>query len=98
MSEADPLGQVEFAVLDAVHRGALRSRRSAIKIPALRERPASGAILHDVLGRCEHDGLLASRRDAAGRIYRLTAAGRARLRADRRFRRTFARVLARTIG
>jgi hypothetical protein len=93
MEAGDALGQVEFAVLDAVNRGALRSRRTAPQIPVLRERPAGEAILHEALRRCEHDGLLRSERDASGRRYDLTAAGRTRLRADRRFRLALARLL-----
>jgi DNA-binding PadR family transcriptional regulator len=95
MQALDPLGQVEFAVLDAVHRGALRSRRTARQIPALRERAAGEAVLHEALRRCEHAGLLRSERDASGRRYELTGSGRARLRATRRFRVALARLLAR---
>lgn len=96
MQAGDALGQVEFAVLDAVNRGALSSRRTARKVPGLRERPAGEAILHEALRRCEHEGLLRSDRDAYGRLYRLTAAGRKRLRADRRFRLVLAGLLARS--
>lgn len=88
MEAGDPLGHVEFAVLDAVHRRALRSRSTALQIHRLRERRAGEGIFHDVLHRCEQDGLLRSQRDDRGRRYELTAAGRARLRADRRFRVT----------
>jgi hypothetical protein len=95
MRTSDALGLVEFAVLDAVHRGALRSRRTARKIPALRERAAGEAVLHEALRRCEHAGLLRSERDAAGRRYELTGAGRARLRATRRFRVALAVLLTR---
>jgi hypothetical protein len=38
---------------------------------------------------------MSSTRDGAGRLYRLTAAGRERLRSERRFRATFARVMLR---
>lgn len=93
MEAGDPLGQIEFAVLDAVHRGAVRSRCTALQIRALREDPAGEVVFHDVLRRCEQDGLLGSRRDNRGRRYELTAAGRARLRADRLFRVTLVRVL-----
>ncbi len=88
MEAGGPLGHVEFAVLDAVHRRALRSRSTALQIHRLRERRAGEGIFHDVLHRCEQDGLLRSQRDDRGRRYELTAAGRARLRADRRFRVT----------
>jgi DNA-binding PadR family transcriptional regulator len=94
MEAGDALGQVEFAVLDAVNRGALRSRRTARKITALRNRAAGEALMHAALRRCENDGLLRSERDASGRRYELTAAGRRRLRADRRFRFALARLLA----
>lgn len=40
MEAGDTLGQVEFAVVDSVYRGALRSRRSARQIRLLREQPA----------------------------------------------------------
>jgi DNA-binding PadR family transcriptional regulator len=95
MQTSDALGLVEFAVLDAVNRGALRSRRTARKIPILRERAAGEAILHEALQRCERDGLLRSERDASGRRYDLTPAGSRRLRADRRFRLALAGLLAR---
>jgi DNA-binding PadR family transcriptional regulator len=95
MEAGDALGQVEFAVLEAVHRGALQSRRTSRKIRRLRELPAGEAILHEALRRCERDGLLRSERDHSGRLYELTAAGRTRLRADRRFRLALARLLAR---
>jgi DNA-binding PadR family transcriptional regulator len=95
MEAGDALGQVEFAVLEAVHRGALRSRRTARKITGLSQRPAGEAILHEALRRCEHDGLLRSERDTNGRRYELTAAGRGRLRTDRRFRLALARLLVR---
>jgi DNA-binding PadR family transcriptional regulator len=91
----DPLGPVEFDVLDAVHRGALRSRRSARQLGSLREQPGGEAVLHDVLRRFERAGLMSSTRDGAGRLYRLTAAGRARLRSERRLRAAFARALLR---
>jgi DNA-binding PadR family transcriptional regulator len=52
-------------------------------------------VLHDVLRRFEQAGLLSSARDDAGRLYRLTAAGRARLRSERRLRAAFTRVLLR---
>jgi hypothetical protein len=91
----DPLGLVEFNVLDAVHRGALRSRRTARQVGSLREQPSGEVFLHDVLRRFERAGLLSSTRDGAGRLYRLTPAGRARLRSERRLRAAFARVLLR---
>jgi DNA-binding PadR family transcriptional regulator len=91
----DPLGVVEFNVLIAVHRGALRARRGARQVTGLREEPAGEVVLHDVLRRFEQAGLLTSTRDGAGRQYRLTAAGRARLRCERRFRAAFARVVLR---
>lgn len=96
MEPGNALGQVEFAVVDAVNRGSLRSRRSASQVPLLREQLRGETILHDVLRRCERDGLLRSSRDPSGRRYELTAAGRARLRADRRFRAALVSVLARS--
>ena len=96
MESGDALGLVEFAVLESVSCGALRSRRTAQQIYLLREQPAGEAILHDVLRRCERGGLLRSTRDSSGRCYEVTAAGRARLRADRRFRAAIVRVLARS--
>jgi DNA-binding PadR family transcriptional regulator len=96
MEVGDALGQIEFAVVDAVHSGALHSRRSAQQISLLQEQPAGETILHDALRRCEQDGLLRSSRDPSGRRYELTAAGRARLRADRRFRAALIRLLARS--
>lgn len=96
MEAGDALGQIEFAVLDAVHRGALRSRYTTRQIRVLQSQPAGQTILHDVLHQCEQKGLLCSRRGASGRQYTLTPAGRVRLRADRRFRAALIRVLARS--
>jgi DNA-binding PadR family transcriptional regulator len=96
MEAGDALGQVEFAVLDAVYRGALRSRQTARQIQSLRAVPAGEAILHDVLHRSEERGLLQGERVASGRRYALTPAGRARLRAERRFRFALARALIRS--
>lgn len=95
MEAADALGQIEFAVLAALHRGALRSRRTARQIGVLQGQPAGETILHNALRQCEQNGLLSSRRDASGRQYDLTAAGRVRLRADSQFRAALIRVLAR---
>lgn len=95
MGVREPLSHVEFAVLDAVHRGSLRSRRTAGQVRVLREQPAGEVILHDVLRRCERDGLLSSARDSGGRLYQLSRAGSARLRADRRFRAAMVRMLLR---
>jgi DNA-binding PadR family transcriptional regulator len=95
MEAGDTLGQVEFAVLLAVHRGGLRSRLTARQVRVLGEHPAGEAILHEALRRCEHDGLVRSQREASGRRYELTGAGRARLHADRRFRVALALLLAR---
>lgn len=96
MEADDALGLVEFAVLDAVHRGALRSRRTARQIRLLRDQPAGETILHHVLRRCERDGLVRGSRDSSGRRYELTAAGRVRLRAERRFRAALIGALLRT--
>jgi DNA-binding PadR family transcriptional regulator len=95
MDAGDSLGQVEFVVLEAVHRGVLRSRPTAQKIAGMSQRTAGQAILHEALHRCEHDGLLRSERVPAGRRYELTAAGRRRLSADRRFRVALVRLLIR---
>jgi hypothetical protein len=96
MAVGDLLGHVEFAVLDAVNRGALRSRLSARHVHCLREQPAGEALLHRALRRCETEGLLRSSRNAAGRSYELTGVGRARLRVERRFRETLGFVLLRS--
>jgi DNA-binding PadR family transcriptional regulator len=96
MGAGEPLGQVEFAVLAAVHRGALRSRCTAEQVRELGEQPAGEALLHDALHQCEQDGLVRSERDRAGRRYELTAAGRARLRLERRFRLALVGALLRS--
>ena len=96
MESVDALGLVEFAVLKAVSRGALRSRSTAQQVEVLRGQPAGEVMLHEVLHRYERDGLLHSSRDGSGRRYELTAAGRGRLRADRRFRVALIRMLARS--
>ena len=95
MEAGGGLGLVEFAVLDAVHRGTLRSRCTAGQIRVLREEPAGEVILHDVLRRCERSGLVRTWRDSSGRNYALSAAGRARLRTDRRFRTAVVRLVLR---
>lgn len=96
MEFGDPLGLVEYAVIDAVNRGALRSRQTADKMPGLRREPAGDALVHEALRRCERSGLLSSERVGSGRRYELTAAGRARLRAERRFRAALVAVLLRS--
>jgi DNA-binding PadR family transcriptional regulator len=96
MQKGPPLGHAEFAVLDAVHRGTLRSRQAVLHVRTSRGQPAGPAVLHDALHRCEQAGLLTSRREASGRVYKLTASGRARLRTDRRFRLALGRLLARS--
>ena len=53
------------------------------------------AILYEALRRCELDGLLRGECDTNDRRHELTAAGRRRLRTDRRFRCALARVLVR---
>jgi DNA-binding transcriptional regulator PaaX len=94
--EGDPLGPVEFTVIDAVHRGALRSRQTVGQIPDLRRDPGGEALMRDALRRCERSGLLRSQRNPSGRHYEMTAAGRARLRAERRFRAALLRALVRS--
>ena len=94
--ESDPLGLVEFTVIDAVHRGALRSRQTADRIPGLRAEPAADALIHEALHRGERYGLLRSDRDPSGRRYELTPAGCARLRAERRFRAALLGTLLRS--
>jgi hypothetical protein len=89
----DPLGHVEFSVLDAVNRGALRTRTTAWQVGGLREDRNGEAILHEALRKCERAGLLSSTREPTGRRYRMTAAGRARLRADRRLRAAMVRLV-----
>lgn len=49
MESVDALGLVEFAVLESVSRGSLRSRRTAQEVRVLRGQPAGEVILHDVL-------------------------------------------------
>jgi hypothetical protein len=96
MAFGDRLGLVEFAVIDAVNRGALGSRQTADRVPGLRHEPAGDALVHEALRRCERCGLLSSERVCSGRRYELTAAGRARLRAERRFRAALLGVLLRS--
>ena len=96
MEVGDLLGGVEFTVIDAVHRGVLRSRQTALQIPGLRHDPAGDALMREALRRCERSGLLRSERVPSGRRYELTPAGRARLRAERRFRAALHGVLRRS--
>ena len=67
MQAGEALGHVEFAVLGAVQRGALRACASARRIPILGEQPDGEAILHAVLRYCEREGLLHGTRDASGK-------------------------------
>ena len=96
MQAGESLRPVEFALLDAVHRGVPRRRLIARQVPALRCQPAGEAILHDVLRTCEEDGLLRDDRDASAGRYELTSAGRVRLQADRSVRTATTRVLLRS--
>jgi hypothetical protein len=75
---------------------ALNSRPRASHVRALIDEPAGYFLLHDALRRCERDGLVRSRRDARGRRYALTPAGRARLRAQRRFEDALLALLSRS--
>jgi hypothetical protein len=86
-------GPVEIAVLDAVHRGALRSRCSAVQVVALQKEPAGEYLLHEILGRCVEHGLVRTHRDATSRHWALTPTGRARLRTRRRFARALATLV-----
>lgn len=94
--ESEPLGWVEFSVIEAVHRGALRSRQTARQVVVLTPEPAGDALLHEALRRCERAGLVRSARDRSGRGYEVTQAGRARLRAERRFRAALLGALLRS--
>ena len=94
--QSDPLGRVEFAVIEAVHRGALRSRQTVRRVPGLDEELSGEALMHEALRRCEYAGLLRSARASFGRRYELTRAGRARLRAERRFRTALAGAVLRS--
>jgi hypothetical protein len=96
MAGDDLLGPVEIAVIDALHRGALRSRCSAVQIAGLRDEPAGDYVLHTILGRLEEQGLVWTRRDASSRHWMLTPAGRARLRRRRQFARTLATLIVRS--
>src|ERR1700730_10288624 len=95
MVDDDLPGPVETAVLHALHQGALGTRCSARAIPALRDEPTGEQLLHEFLDRCAERGLVRSDRHHDRREWRLTRAGRARLRARRRFAQALARVLAR---
>jgi len=96
MAAGDPLGWFEFAVMDAVYRGALRSRQGVGRVLGLLSEPGGYAVMYDALRRCERHGLLRSERDRSGRRYELTAAGRRRLRTERRFRAALAGLLVRS--
>jgi DNA-binding HxlR family transcriptional regulator len=96
MVDDDLPGPVEAAVLDALHRGALGVRCSARAIPGLRDEPAGEQLLHEILNRCEERGLVRTERHPDRREWRLTPAGRTRLRTRQRFARALASVMART--
>jgi len=96
MADDELPGAIEIEVLDALHRGALRSCCSAVQLVGLREEPAGEYLLHQILGRCERPGLVLKHRDAAGRYWTLTPAGRVRLRTRRHFARALATLLVRS--
>jgi len=84
------LGSVETVMLAAVDGGALRVRCTAKRVPALRDEPDGEHLLHVALGRCVHDGLARRERHGSRINWVMTAKGRARLRARRRFARALA--------
>jgi DNA-binding PadR family transcriptional regulator len=90
------LGSVEAIVLAAVDRGAPTSRCAVTRVPALREELDGEHLLHSALRRCARDGLVRRERRGQRTWWVLTAKGRARLRARRRFGRALASLLART--
>lgn len=92
----DLLGPIDVIVLEAPHRGALRARRSAERMPALRDDPGGERLLHETLRHCERHSLVASCRRAGGCRYAITPKGRARLRAERRFRLALASLVVRS--
>ncbi len=92
----DLLGPIDVIVLEALHRGALRARCTAKRIPVLRDDPAGERLLHETLRRCERHSLVASTRRAGERSYALTPKGRARLRTHRRFGLALASLVARS--
>ncbi|MGH2852025.1 MAG: hypothetical protein ACRDLP_15600 [Solirubrobacteraceae bacterium] len=96
MEAPELLPMHEIAILAAVQRGALRAGVIARRVPALGDEPAAEVLLHDALRCCEHRGFVRSRRTPRGRSYSLTAAGRARLRAQRRFACALAALMARS--
>jgi hypothetical protein len=95
MVDDDLPGPVEAAVLHALHRGALGTHCTVRSVHALRDEPTGEQLLHEILDACEERGLVRSDRRRDGREWRLTRAGRDRLRTRRRFAQALASVLAR---
>jgi hypothetical protein len=96
MTAPELLGTNESAILAGVHSGAFRAGVYASRVRALSADPAAEFHLHEALRRCERAGLLRSSRDAHGRHYALTPAGRAQLRSHRGFKRALVSLLARS--
>jgi hypothetical protein len=96
MAALELLGRNELAILAGVHSGALRQDAYAGRVPVLSDDPAAEFHLHEALRGCERAGLLRSRRDARGRHYALTPAGRIQLRSQRRFSLALLDLLARS--
>ena len=69
---------------------------SAVQLVGLRDVPAGEYLLHQILRHCQEQGLVLKHRDATGRHWTLTPAGRARLRARRGFARALATLLVRS--
>ena len=90
------LGKNETAILAGVSSGTFRAGVQASRVRALSDDPAAEFHLHEALRRCERAGLLRSGRDARGRRYTLTPAGRAQLRAQRGFKLALLGLLARS--
>jgi hypothetical protein len=92
MAHRELLSRHEAAALRAVQAGALH-RLSAV----LADCQSGGeGRLYEALRCCEGRGLVWSRREERGRRYVLTAAGRSRLRQQRRFERALLSLLARS--
>ena len=92
MARAELLSRHEAAALRAVGAGTLARLSATLDKDELGGKNA----LYSALRRFERCGLVYSRRDAHGRHYRLTPAGRSRLRQARRFEHALLALLARS--
>ena len=88
------LGSIDAAVLQAIGAGRTRPHRIAESVHIDAANADHLVIVYRVLERCQRHGLLRGERDAYGRVFALTPAGRRSMRDRRQFGESVARLLA----